>query len=102
MEGFCPLSDGEEEWVRACLRLTALSNFPVTAVNNRVVKHKIIELYAATAYRLQEEMAAEVGRVALLHLSLDLWVDKFSSLKYIGEYSRVAGCVAFYIARYRV
>ncbi|CAN0560022.1 unnamed protein product [Laminaria digitata] len=44
----------------------------------------VIEFYAATASRFKTEMAAEVGGVPLLHLNLDLWVDKFSSLKYMG------------------
>ena len=85
VEGFCPLSHGEKEWVRACLKLTAQKNFPITGIHNKAVKHMIIEMYAATASEFKKEMAAEVGGVRLLHLNLDLWVDKFSSLKYIGK-----------------
>ncbi|CAB1104439.1 unnamed protein product [Ectocarpus sp. CCAP 1310/34] len=65
IEGFCPLSHGEKEWVRASLKLTALKNFPITGIHNKAVKQMI-------------------GGMRLLHHNLDLWVDKFSSLKYIG------------------
>lgn len=85
VEGFCPLSHGEKEWVRTNLRLTALKNFPITGIHNKAVKHMITEMYAATALEFKTEMAAEIGGMPLLHLNLDLWVDKFSSLKYIGE-----------------
>ena len=67
------------------MKLTALKNFPITGIHNKAVKHMIIEMYAATASEFKKEMAAEVGDVRLLHLNLDLWVDKFSSLKYIGK-----------------
>ena len=76
------------------MKLTALKNFPITGIHNKAVKHMIIEMYAATASEFKKEMAAEVGGVRLLHLNLDLWVDKFSSLKYIGKNKRVAGCCA--------
>ena len=85
VEGFCPLSHGEKEWVRAGWKLTALKNFPVTGIHNKAVKHMITEIYAATAFEFKADMAAEIGGMPLLHLNLDLWVDKFSSLKYIGE-----------------
>ena len=85
IEGFCPLSHGEKEWVRACLKMTALKNFPITGIHNKAVKQMIIEMYAATASQFKREMAAEIGAMPLLHLNLDLWVDKFSSLKYIGK-----------------
>ncbi|CAM9895380.1 unnamed protein product [Scytosiphon promiscuus] len=84
VEGFCPLSHGDKEWVRACLKLTGAEDFPITSIDNKAVKHIIIEMYAATASRFKKEMASEVGGMRLLHLNLDLWVDKFSSLKYIG------------------
>ena len=81
IEGFCPLSHGEKEWVRANVKLTAVKYFPVTRIHNEGVKHMFIEFYAATASRFKKEMAAEVGGVPLLHLNLDLWVDKLSSLE---------------------
>eukprot|EP00903_Cladosiphon_okamuranus_P014534 g13481.t1 len=84
IEGFCPLSHGEKEWVRANWRLSCVEEFPVIGLHNRAVKHKIVELYAATTSQFKQEMANEVGGGRLLHLNLDLWVDKFSSLKYIG------------------
>ncbi|CAM9755873.1 unnamed protein product, partial [Hapterophycus canaliculatus] len=84
IEGFCPLSHGEKEWVRTNLSLTAVENFPVTAIHKEATKHMVIELYAATASRFKKELAAEIGSLPLLHLNLDLWVDKFSSLKYMG------------------
>ena len=85
VDGFCPLSHGENECVRTSLRLTALKNFPVIGIHNKAVKHMITEMYAATAFEFKTELAAEIGGMPLLHLNLDLWVDKFSSLKYIGE-----------------
>ncbi|CAN0016946.1 unnamed protein product [Scytosiphon promiscuus] len=84
IEGFCPLSHGEKEWVRTNLSLTAVENFPVTAIHNKATKHMVIEFYAATASRFKKELAAEIGSLPLLHLNLDLWVDKFSTLKYLG------------------
>ena len=90
VEGFCPLSHGEKEWVRANLRLIALNNFRVTGIHNKAVKHMITEMYAATASEFNTEMAAEIGDMPLLHLNLDLWVDKFSSIKYIGKYNPVS------------
>lgn len=89
IEGFCPLSHGEKDLVRACLRLTAVKDFDVTGIHNKAVKHMVTEFYAATASQFKKEMAAEVGGVPLLHLNLDLWVDKFSSLTYIGKNTRV-------------
>lgn len=89
IEGFCPLSHGEKEWVRTHLKLTAVKNFPVTGIHSKAVKHMVTEMYAATASQFKKGMAAEVGGMPLLHLSLDLWVDKFSSLKYIGKKNRV-------------
>lgn len=85
VEGFCPLSHGEKEWVRMGLKLTALKNFPVTGIHNKAVKHMVTEMYGATSCAFKTEMAAEIGGMPLLHLNLDLWVDKYSSLKYIGE-----------------
>ncbi|CAM9556615.1 unnamed protein product, partial [Ectocarpus sp. 6 AP-2014] len=41
-------------------------------------------MYAATTNQFKVEMAAEIAGGRLLHLNLDLWVDKFSSLKYMG------------------
>ncbi|CAB1117212.1 unnamed protein product [Ectocarpus sp. CCAP 1310/34] len=84
IEGFCPVSHGEKEWVRASLKLTALKNFPITGIHNEAVKQMVVEMYAATASQFKMEMAAQIGGMRLLHLSLDLWVDKFSSLKYVG------------------
>ncbi|CAB1110806.1 unnamed protein product [Ectocarpus sp. CCAP 1310/34] len=84
IQGFCPLSHGEKEWVRASLQLTALKNFPITGIHNKAVKQMVVEMYAATASQFKMEMAAQIGGMRLLHLNLDLWVDKFSSLKYIG------------------
>lgn len=89
IEGFCPLSHGEKEWVRASLKLTAVKDFPTTGIHNKAVKQMVIEMYAATAAQFKKEMAAEIGGMQLLHLNLDLWVDKFSSLKYIGKKNRV-------------
>ena len=71
------------------MKLTGLKNFPVTGIHNKAVKHMIIEVYAATASQFKKEMMAEVGGMRVLHLNLDLWVDKFSSLKYIGKNNRV-------------
>ena len=85
IEGFCPLSHGEKEWVRANWRLSCVEEFPVTGLHNKAVKHKVVEMYAATTAQFKQEMAAEIGGGQLLHLNLDLWVDKFSSLKYIGK-----------------
>ena len=85
IEGFCPMSHGEKEWVRANWRMSTVVEFPVTGLHNQAVKHKIIEMYSATTAKFKEEMAAEIGGRRLLHLNLDLWVDKFSSLKYIGK-----------------
>ncbi|CAB1101835.1 unnamed protein product [Ectocarpus sp. CCAP 1310/34] len=76
IEGFCPLSHGGKEWVRASLKLTAL--------NNKAVKQVVVDMYAATASQYKMEMAAQIGGMRLLHLNRDLWVDKFSSLKCIG------------------
>ncbi|CAM9113299.1 unnamed protein product [Laminaria digitata] len=45
----------------------------------------IIEMYAEIASQFKKETMAEVGGMRVLHLNLDLWVDKFSSLKYIGK-----------------
>lgn len=91
IEGFCPLSYGEKPSVRATLRLTASSDFPITRLHNQSVKHMVIEMYAATTALFKKEMAVEVGGIALLHLNLDLWVDKFSSLKYMGKQERICG-----------
>lgn len=88
VEGFCPLSHGEKEWVRANWRLSCVPEFPVTGLHNKAVKHYLIELYAATTDQFKAEMAAEIAGGRLLHLNLDLWVDKFSSLKYIGKQQR--------------
>ncbi|CAB1100900.1 unnamed protein product [Ectocarpus sp. CCAP 1310/34] len=76
-------------WVRASLKLTALKNFPITGIHNKAVKQMVFEMYAATASQFKMEMAAQIGGMRLLHLNLDLWVDKFSSLKYIGKIKRV-------------
>ena len=85
IEGFLPLSHGEKGWVRMNLRLSAVPEFPVTSLYNQAVKHTIVELYDATAGQFKAEMAAEVAGMPLLHLNLDLWVDKYSSLKYMGK-----------------
>lgn len=85
VEGFCPLSFGEKQWVRANWRLGAVDEFPVTGLHNQAVKHKVIEMYAATTEQFKLEMAAEIAGGRLLHLNLDLWVDKFSTLKYMGK-----------------
>ena len=50
--------------------LSCVEEFLATGLHNKAVKHKVVEMYAATK---------------LLHLNLDLWVDKFSSLQYIGK-----------------
>ena len=87
IEGFLPLSHGEKEWVRAQLKLTGVEAFPVNGVHNQAVKGMVTEFYAATTANFKKEIASEVGGVPVLHLNLDLWVDKFSSLKYIGKRS---------------
>ena len=79
------MSHGVKEWVRANWRMSTVVEFPVTGLYNQAVKHKIIEMYSATTALFKAEMAAEIGGRRLLHLNLDLWVDKFSSLKYIGN-----------------
>lgn len=85
VEGFCPLSFGEKPWVRANWKLSCVDDFPVNALHNQAVKHKVIEMYVATTSLFKSKMATEIGGRRLLHLNLDLWVDKFSSLKYIGK-----------------
>ena len=76
------------------MQLTAVTNFPTTAIHNKAPRHNVAEVFAAIASQFQKEMAAEVGGVRLLHLKLDLWVEKFSSLKHIGKNTRVTGCCA--------
>ena len=85
MQGFCPLSHGEKEWMRTSLRLSAVNNFRVTGIHKKAMTHIVTDFYAAIASRFEKEIAAEIGGVPLLHLNLDLWVEKYSSLKYIGK-----------------
>ncbi|CAN0050225.1 unnamed protein product [Ectocarpus fasciculatus] len=83
IEGWSPLPLGETERVKPSVMLSA-GSFTPSRIRKQEVKKMVVEYYSATAARFKAEMAAEVGGVPRLHLSLDLWVDKSSSLKYMG------------------
>ncbi|CAM9343248.1 unnamed protein product, partial [Ectocarpus fasciculatus] len=83
IEGWSPLPLGETERVKPSVVLSA-GSFTPSRIRKQEVKKMVVEYYSATAARFKAEMAAEVGGVPRLHLSLDLWVDKSSSLKYMG------------------
>lgn len=87
------LSLGETERGKTSALLSAES-FAPRRIRKQEVKKMVVECYAATSARFKTEMAAEAGGVPRLHLSLDLWVDKLSTLKYIGEQERVTGIAA--------
>lgn len=88
------LSLGETERVEPSVVLSA-GSFAPSRIRKQEVKKMVVEYYSATAARFKAEMAAEVGGVPRLHLSLDLWVDKLSSLKYMGEQERVISVAYF-------
>lgn len=91
---FCPLSFGEDDSMQACLGAICKDEFPLLSLYSRNVKHKIVEMYAATADRFKQDFANHVSKAQLLHLTLDLWVDRCSSLKFIGEISETNERVA--------
>ncbi|CAM9480620.1 unnamed protein product, partial [Ectocarpus sp. 6 AP-2014] len=78
-----PLTLGETEGAKTSVLLSARS-FAPSRIRKQEVKRMVVECYAATAAQFKEEMATEVAGVPCLHLSLELWVDKSSSLKYMG------------------
>ncbi|CAN0082082.1 unnamed protein product, partial [Ectocarpus sp. 8 AP-2014] len=78
-----PLKLGETEGVKTSVLLSSRS-FAPSRIRKQEVKKMVVECYAATAARFKKEMATEVAGVPCLHLSLELWVDKSSSLKYMG------------------
>lgn len=86
VEGFRPFSAGEKEWVRLAWILTGHKDFPVDRLHREAVKHIVTELYASTTEHFKSELRAEVGKEALLHLNLDFWVDKLSTLRYLGKW----------------
>lgn len=81
----CPLSFGEEEKMRACWNVMYREDFPTLALDRTNVKNRIVEMYAATTSRLKQSLVENVAKDQILHLSLDVWTDKFSSLKFMGE-----------------
>lgn len=93
-----PLTLGETKAVKTSVLLSARS-FAPSRIRKQEVKKMVVECYAATAARFKKEMATEVAGVPCLHLSLELWADKSSSLKYMGEQQRVTDiAVAVYLA----
>lgn len=45
----------------------------------------MVELYVASTYPTREEFKTRIGKGELLHLNLNLWTDKYSTLKYMDE-----------------
>ncbi|CAM9173549.1 unnamed protein product [Ectocarpus sp. 6 AP-2014] len=84
IEGFCPLSYGDKRWVRESLNQIAAKDFPLGRLHKEAVAKMVVEYYAATTAQFKAEIAAEVGGVPRLHLDLDLWVDKSSTLMFMG------------------
>lgn len=84
---FLPLDFGEKERVRTAWLLSCLPSFPVLSLDRKVVKHMLVELYGATASTLKASLCKEASGRRLLHLNLDLWTCKYSSLKFIGEHA---------------
>ncbi|CAB1111532.1 unnamed protein product [Ectocarpus sp. CCAP 1310/34] len=84
IEGCCPLSYGEKRRVRESLNQIAAKGFPLDRLHKETVAKMVVEYYAATTAQFKAEIAAEVGGVPRLHLDLELWVDKSSTLMFMG------------------
>lgn len=85
IQGLRSVGAGETDWERKCWRLCGHPDFPVHGLHRKAVEHMIVELYAATTAEVKAELRAQISTGGLLHLNLDVWVDKFSSLKCVGE-----------------
>lgn len=85
IELFSSLSFGEEQARQVCWEIVCKDNFPVAGIHRNAVKHKIVELYDATARAFKAELQHELQGSQDIHLNLDLWIDKFSSIRCIGK-----------------
>lgn len=88
IDEFGSLGYGEKEHVRAHWLVACHPQFPVKKLHRKNVKDHVVELYAATTDKIRRLLADEVGQSRSIHLNTDLWVDKFSNLKYMGECRR--------------
>ena len=75
--------------------------FPITGLNNKQVKHMIVEIYDATKNEVIKYLASEIKNapIPLASLNVDLWTSKISSeltyiaiLVVVNIHNTMAGC----------
>ena len=82
---FMPFSYFENDHIRHHYKLCALPKF-INGLNNKQVKHVIVEIYNATKNAVMKDLASDIKKapIPLASLNVDLWTSKISSDKYLG------------------